>query len=320
MIEVIHQRPELTSAEMESKELEWWQEFSELEERFAWVQTPMIQRILRGRYVREIVKYAGAGGRILELGCGVGWLCCVLGESGAREVIGVDFSPAQIAIAQEHAEAIGLAGRVHFRCTDGTQENSLKELYDCVVVHAFLHHLNKSEIRRTIASAPRLLKPNGTFIVFEPVMHKGKPEQKLSVHFRLQNILSQYALRGQRKGIRRVTPEEKHWRDMFAHRNWGVAPHGPSPKEMPFAPGELEGYLSSHFVIERQVACMVRSHLVVQEWLLRELSHPRSTRLLLPWVARAAAWADNGLIQQIESLPGLWTFNMWVCRTRVSHE
>jgi hypothetical protein len=39
------QRREITSAERESKELEWWQEFAELEERFAWVQTPAVQRI-----------------------------------------------------------------------------------------------------------------------------------------------------------------------------------------------------------------------------------------------------------------------------------
>ena len=56
---------------MESRILEWWQEFAELEERCAWMQTPVIQRILRGRYVREIVKYADADSRIIELGCGL---------------------------------------------------------------------------------------------------------------------------------------------------------------------------------------------------------------------------------------------------------
>jgi predicted RNA methylase len=40
----------------------------------------------------------------MDLGCGVGWLCFVLVEFGAKEVFGVDCSVAQIAIAQDRAE------------------------------------------------------------------------------------------------------------------------------------------------------------------------------------------------------------------------
>jgi 2-polyprenyl-3-methyl-5-hydroxy-6-metoxy-1,4-benzoquinol methylase len=320
MSDINHQRPEITSAELEAKELEWWQEFAELEDRFAWVQTPAIQRILRGRYVREIVKYAGADGRIIELGCGVGWLCFVLADSGAKEVFGVDFSAAQIAIAQDRAEAAGLTGRVHFRCADGTQDTISTELYDCVVVHGFLHHLNKSEIRRTMASVPKLLKPNGAFIVFEPVRREGKLKQAIPMKLKWQRFLAQLANRGQRYGIRRVSQEEKRWRELFARRNWGLPPHGPSPKEMPFAPGELETYLIPHFVIECQHACMANSHLVIQDWLLRELTYPNTTRWLLPWIARAAAWMDRGLIRQIEPVPDSWILNMWVCRPHVGHD
>ena len=311
-------RPESTSSETEKRELEWWQKFADLENRFAWVQGTAMQRILRGRYLCEIVKYAGAKGRTLELGCGVGWLCFNLAEFGASEVFGVDFSPSQIAIAQERAKTIGLADRVHFCCADGTQDNVFAGQFDCVVVHGFLHHLNKTEIRRTMASVPKFLKPNGAFIVFEPVLHEGKPAQtfplKLRCLLKCQYVLTQLANRGQRFGFRRISQEERSWRDLFSCRAWGVPPHGPSPKEMPFAPGELEGYLSSHFVIERQVVCMAISHLIVQEWLLREVSHPYSSRLLLPWVARAAAWIDRGLVQQVEMLPTSWIFKMWICR------
>jgi 2-polyprenyl-3-methyl-5-hydroxy-6-metoxy-1,4-benzoquinol methylase len=313
-------RPEHTPPDIEKRELEWWQKFTELELRFSWVQTPAIQKILRGKYVRQIVKYAGRNGRILELGCGTGWLCFVLAESGAKEVCGVDFSPDQIAIAQSRAEAQGLANRVHFRCADGTQNNGLNELFDCVVAHAFLHHLNKAEISRTIASVPGLLKPNGTFILYEPVFHTSKAGTPMPLKLKWYYILSQLAYRGQRFGIRHISQEEKYWRDLLAQRNWGIPPHGPSPKEMPFAPGELEDFLTPHFVIERQLACMTNSHCVMQEWLLRELSHPILTRWLLPWVARAAAWIDRELLKQNETLPNTWIFNMWICRPRVFHE
>ena len=310
-------RPEHTPANIEQRELQWWQQFAELEQRFAWVQTPAIQKILRGHYVHEIVQYAGREGRILELGCGVGWLCFALAESGAKEVFGVDFSPAQIDLAQRRAETLGLTSRVRFRCADGTQSRTVNELCDCVVVHGFLHHLDQNEIRRTLASVPGMLKPGGTFIVFEPVRHSGNGDQPLPIKLKWHNVLKRLAHCGQRSGLRRITPQETHWRDLFAQRNQGVPPHGPSPKEMAFAPGELEDFLASHFTIENQRVCLVNAHLVMQEWLLRELSHPRSTRWLLPWVARAAAWLDRGLVQQVKLLPDTWVFNMWVCRPRI---
>ena len=313
-------RPEHTPADIEQRELQWWQQFAELEQRFAWVQTPAIQKILRSHYVREIVKYAGREGRILELGCGVGWLCFALAESGAKEVFGVDFSPAQIDMAQRRAESLGLTHRLHFRCADGTQNGTGKELFDCVVVHGFLHHLNQTEIRRTLAGVPGMLKPGGRLVVFEPVCHPVRNGGVHPMKLKLHNFLKQLAHRGQRSGICRVSAGEKHWHDLFAQRNQGIPPHGPSPKEMPFAPGELEGFLTPYFNIERQQVCLVNAHLVMQEWLLRELSHPRSTRWLLPWVARAAAWLDRGLVKQVELLPDTWVFNMWVCRPCVCHE
>jgi hypothetical protein len=72
---------------------------------------------------------------------------------------------------------------------------------------------------------------------------------------------------------------------------------------------ELESYLIPHFAIERQHASMANSYLVIQQWLLRELTHPLTTRWKLPWVARAGAWMDRGMIEQIEPLPDTWIFN-----------
>jgi len=310
-------RPEATPPETEERELLWWQEFSELEQRFSWVQTPAMQRILRGKYVREIVELAGTGGRILELGCGAGWLCIELAKSGANEVCGVDFAASQISIAERRAESAGVKDCVRFKCLDGTKKDVSEDQYDCVVVHAFLHHLDSSEIRRTMASVPGLLKPNGSFIVFEPVLSDHRsvcPSSKWAI---VQTELARLASLGQRFRFRRVSQEESRWRAMFARRNWGVPPHGPSPKEMPFVPGELEEYLEPYFRIEQRSVCMALSHLTVQEWLLRELSHPFSTRMLLPWVARAAAWMDKCLLSQAKLPPGLWLFTMFVCHPRI---
>lgn len=310
-------RPESTPAETERLELEWWRTFAEIEEKFCWVQTPAMQRVLRGWYVQQIVERAGTGGRILELGCGVGWLCFILAEAGARDVVGIDFSPSQIAIAQRRAQESGLGERVRFYCADGTQEASATEKYDCVVVHGFLHHLNNAEIHRTLAGIPKLLKPDGVFIVFEPVWDPERAGRSLPRGMKLQHFLMQCARSGSRYGLRRYSVEEKGWRELLLQRGWGTAPHGPSPKEMPFKPGELEGFLHPYFSIERRINCMAASHLVVQEWLLRGLSHPFSTRLLLPWIARVSAWADRHMIKSEDArLPDAWIHTMWTCRLR----
>lgn len=307
-------RPKSTPPEIERRELEWWQTFAEAEERFAWVQTPSMQKILRGHYVDEILQLAGSSGSILELGCGVGWLSLALANAGATRVVGVDFSQAQINIANQRAKVAALDDHVRFVCTDGTSGNEQKQNYDCVVVHGFLHHLNQMEIERTIESIPRLLNSSGAFIVFEPVRYTKDCGVKCSPWQRRQEFLMRLATGGQRLGVRRMSKEEKNWRDILARRDWGKSPHGPSPKEMPFEPGELENYLAPYFKIERRRVCMAISHLVTQQWLLRGLSHPLSTRLLLPFIARLAAKWDRRLASQPNVIPGLWYFNMFVCR------
>lgn len=309
-------RPETTPPEIELKELEWWKNFAELEEQFAWVQPPEMQKILRSKYVKEIIKITGGKGRILDLGCGAGWLSIALAKAGAKEVIGVDFSPAQINIARSRADKEGLTERLHFQCTDGTKGDPFIRTYDCVVIHGFLHHLSKSEIIQTIAGIPQILKPGGKLIIFEPILHITNNKFIISFWEKSLNKLSEFASRGHRWGIRIFSEEEACWRDLFARRNWGLPPHGPSPKEMPFQDGDLEYYLETYFSIESQKTCMVKSHLIVQEWLLRQLSHPRSTRMLLPFIALAATWLDSKLIASQKFSPGAWKFNMFICNPR----
>ncbi|MGA3169847.1 MAG: class I SAM-dependent methyltransferase [Chthoniobacteraceae bacterium] len=306
-------RPETTSAGMEGEELKWWEQYAEFEQRFAWVQTPAMQRILRGSYIREIVRATPKGGRILELGCGTGWLCRELVRCGAGEVWGVDFSSAQIGLATAQAEAAGLGQRLRFVCADGTRGNPSGEPFDCVVVHAFLHHLDKSELRRTISSIPGLLKPEGVLIVFEPVLSEGSPEPSKRWEER-QKWLAELAIRGRKYGLRHEREEEARWRAMIDARCVGKYPHGPSPKEMPFRPGELDEYLLERFEIIGKRRCMCISHVVVQEWLLRGISQPFSTGLLLPFVARIAAWMDRRILNQSDLPAGMWIFTMFICR------
>ena len=93
------------------------------------------------------------------------------GRIGAAEICGVDFSPAQIELAKAQTRLNGFTGQVDFKCVDVSNDLEFDERFDCVLVHGVFHHLDKSQICRTLETIPRLLKPNGVLIVLEPVWH-----------------------------------------------------------------------------------------------------------------------------------------------------
>jgi SAM-dependent methyltransferase len=55
------------------------------------------------------------GKAVLDVGCGSGRYCLAFAEGGAARVVGVDFAPAMIALAEEAAHRRGLSGRCEFR-------------------------------------------------------------------------------------------------------------------------------------------------------------------------------------------------------------
>jgi 2-polyprenyl-3-methyl-5-hydroxy-6-metoxy-1,4-benzoquinol methylase len=309
-------RPLIVSEEIEEKELLWWQQFAEVEDRFCWVQTPQAQRILRGHYLREIISVTKPGGRILELGCGTGWLCILLAELGALEVCGIDFSEAQIRLATQNAKQRNVSSRTKFYCMDGTSGQFGFGQFDTVIVHGFLHHLTVTEIEKTLRSIPSLLTPNASFIVFEPIRRVNQSNAPANPWVKRIWKLSQMANRGARYGLRKFSKRESEIRELIGKRSVGMSPHGPSPKEMPFEENELDYFLSPYFLITQRKTCMTISHLVVQEWLLRQVSQPFSSKLLIPFVARLAAWFDQKAITYPTVLGDVWSFDMFICHKK----
>jgi 2-polyprenyl-3-methyl-5-hydroxy-6-metoxy-1,4-benzoquinol methylase len=55
------------------------------------------------------------GRTVLDVGCGSGRYCLAYAAAGASRVVGVDFAPAMIEIAREHARRAGVAERCEFR-------------------------------------------------------------------------------------------------------------------------------------------------------------------------------------------------------------
>ncbi|MEK7815656.1 MAG: class I SAM-dependent methyltransferase [Pseudomonadota bacterium] len=71
------------------------------------------RQLLEGLHQAEV-----AGARLLEIGCGVGYLHRQLLRDGAMRALGVDISEAMLVQARELARAAGLADRAEYRQGD----------------------------------------------------------------------------------------------------------------------------------------------------------------------------------------------------------
>ena len=308
-------RPEVTTLELERAEQQWWHDYGELEDRYAWVQTDWVQQFLRGRYLRDILRGLGPSHSVLELGCGTGWLTFQLARAGAAAVTGVDNSPSQIARARAAAEELRLGDRVQFEVGDAGQLARATRRFDLVVMHAFLHHLTGAEIREALATAADLLRSDGRLVLLEPTCFpRGRTAEPRSL--RLIRSLQELPMELARRRIRRVDDREREVRAQMANRWAGSLPFGPSPKELPFRPNELPAFLDERFTILARTDALSQAHLVAQEVLIAQLSQPRLWGALLRpmlWLARAL---DRRLMR-IEPPPNsIWIMRLYECVVR----
>jgi SAM-dependent methyltransferase len=115
--------------------------------------------------------------RIVEFGCGTGWLGLLLAERG-YEVVGVDISPDAIAIAERLRMERGL-GNISFRSAD-YEEFRLDPLADYAIFHDALHHAESEHA--ALAAAYAALRPGGLVICIEPGEgHGGSPSSRHAV-------------------------------------------------------------------------------------------------------------------------------------------
>jgi ubiquinone/menaquinone biosynthesis C-methylase UbiE len=108
-------------------------------------------------------------GKVLDLACGDGILCQRLEASRPKltEIIGVDFSPHEIRLAERTAQS----SRIRFFCGRAQQLNLAAKSFDYILCHmAFMLMEN---IEKVVSEIARVLKEDGHFSCVIPIASKG---------------------------------------------------------------------------------------------------------------------------------------------------
>jgi SAM-dependent methyltransferase len=120
-----------------------------------------------GFYVEHAL---ASGGPVVELAVGTGRIAIPIARAGIR-VIGVDSSPAMLAVARAAAEEAGVAEQIDLREGD-LREPPVSERVPLVICpfRSLLHMETEEEKLRALRAAHALLEPGGRFVfdVFAP--------------------------------------------------------------------------------------------------------------------------------------------------------
>ena len=116
-----------------------------------------LRRSMRLRYVKTLEGCQPIAGRtVLDIGCGPGHYGIALAQGGARHVVGIDFAPGMIDLAQRQAEAAGVSACCRF-LTGDFNDYTPDEPPDYVVVMGVMDYVAEPRplIERVVRMARR---------------------------------------------------------------------------------------------------------------------------------------------------------------------
>lgn len=129
--------------------------------------------------IHEFANFAGK--RVLEVGCGNGYVLSRYAAAGA-EVDGIDITPTAVDLCRRRFALAGLRGS--FREADAEHLPFPDDSFDCVCSMGVLHHVPNTA--RAVAEIRRVLKPGGRLIVM--FYHRGSALYQ--VNYRLRSWLT----------------------------------------------------------------------------------------------------------------------------------
>ena len=118
---------------------------------------------------------------LLDLGAGSGRMLELFAPRAGRAV-GVDQSPAMLAVARAHLERVGLRG-AQLRQGDLYALPVERDGYDVVIIHQVLHYLD--DPARALREAARAVRPGGRLFVVDFAPHQHEALREEHAHRRL---------------------------------------------------------------------------------------------------------------------------------------
>jgi len=107
------------------------------------------------------------GDRVLDVACGTGDLTQAFADTGAAEVVGVDFTPQMLAIAERKRATLGPEAASRVRYLEGDAQNLAFSDASFDVVSIAFGIRNVADPARALSEFARVLRPGGRLIVLE---------------------------------------------------------------------------------------------------------------------------------------------------------
>ncbi|MGI9165172.1 MAG: class I SAM-dependent methyltransferase [Pyrinomonadaceae bacterium] len=131
-----------------------------------------------------------SGARILDVGCGSGWLCEYFARLG-YEMMGIDLSPDMIAIARERVNKVsyGADHETELRCrflVHNIETAPLSQRFDAILCYDALHHFEDENA--VLANISTMMDPGGQLFVMEG----EKPPEGSEMAAELRSVMRQY--------------------------------------------------------------------------------------------------------------------------------
>ncbi|MBE9503511.1 MAG: class I SAM-dependent methyltransferase [Proteobacteria bacterium] len=128
--------------------------------RFLW-SDPEIDKILYGDVKRRLLNSLPAESKVLDIGCGGGWLSLELARRG-HHVVGIDIAEKRIEIAIDTAKKNNQ--EIDYRVCS-LEDLGPDECFDVIVSFGTIHHF--PNIEEELERVKALLKDDGLFIIVE---------------------------------------------------------------------------------------------------------------------------------------------------------
>lgn len=315
-------RQQIADPVIDQLEAAWWDRNAETIEA-VWAQPESIRLGVRSHYIKRAKEFFLESSRrplrLLEIGCGSGWVGRMIADLNTIKVVGIDLSERQIELARLNAVKAGIDSICEYRCQNLSDLVMSKD-YDvaCVLIHAILHHLSWQEIHAVLEQVASLGSETRIF-VYEPVcLETANSSSKLHQRFcqkligrtaNLPAMLGRTILRGKEQYYNKHLAEQLQFICEEAKKNdWVV-----SPKEVVFRESELLEVLSQYFHIRERYLCNHTSMAVSQLAAMYNSSNLYNIfgKLILPF----SRWIDHLLFETsvLPQVAGGYVFMGYEC-------